>query len=111
LDAGTKKMREPIKNRLQYLTSKDGWFVPAGRILDRMQAVNSIEFSADDEFIKIINTGRQRLGGLTLLSKSHRSLCKMHEVLSPNQQGEIVVGTIEPGETLALKICTEALNG
>lgn len=106
LDPGTKQMRESIKNRLQYLAAKDGWFVPAGRILDRIQAVNNMKLFADDEFIKIINTGDQGLEGLTLIAKNQRSLCTSNEVLRPNQQGEIVVGTIEPGETLTFKICT-----
>jgi len=106
LDPETKKMRESIRSRFRYLASKDGWFVPAGRILDRIQAINTIELSSDDELMKIINTGRQGLDGLTIISKNDKSLCKMNEVLRPNQQGEIVVGTIEPGETLLFKICT-----
>jgi hypothetical protein len=105
LDSGTKKMRESIKNRLQYLASKDGWFVPAGKILDRMQAVNGLELSTDDALIKIINTGHQRLDGLTIIARNPRSLCTINEVLKPNQQGEVVVGTIEPGEMLTFKIC------
>lgn len=105
LDSGTKKIRESIKSRLRYLASKDGWFVPAGRILDRVQAVNRIELSYDDQFMVIVNTGRQRLDGLTIISQNGRNLCKTNEMLRPNWQREIVVGTIRPGETLLFKIC------
>jgi len=105
LDPGTRKIGTSIKNRLTYLASKDGWFAPAGRILDRVQAVNKIELSYGDEFMKIVNTGREKLDGLTVISQNGRSLFKGNEVLRPNRQGEIVVGTIRPGETLLFKTC------
>jgi len=102
----TRKMRESIQNRLRYLAAKDGWFVPAGKILDRVRAMQSLELSYDDESVKIVNAGSQTLDGVTILAPIGGSLCKMGEVLKPNRQGEIVVGTIRPGETLSFTICT-----
>lgn len=106
LDPEIKKMRASIQSRLRYLAAKDGWFVPAGRILDRVWAMQSLALSYDDESVTISNTGSQTLDGVTVISSTGSSLCKIGEVLRPNRQGEIVIGTIRASETLSFTICT-----
>ncbi|HUK40056.1 MAG TPA: hypothetical protein VLX11_03405 [Candidatus Acidoferrales bacterium] len=104
LDPETKKIRTAIRDRLRYLTSKNGWFVPAGTILDRVQAVQKIKLYFKRRYLRVANTGSEVVKGLTLISKKRRSLRCGHLVLNPTSGGEIVVGVIQPGETISFKI-------
>lgn len=104
LDTETRKMRDAIKNRLRYLASKNGWFVSAGKILDRVHAAYKIKLDCNHECLKIVNTGSERFEGLTVISHMGRSLARIGETLKPGRHGEIVLGTIHPGESLWFKI-------
>jgi len=103
LDSGTRKVRDAIKNRLRYLASKNGWFVSASKILDRVHAAYKIKLDCNHEFLKIVNTGSERVEGLTVISNTGRSLARIGEILKPGRHGEIVLGTIQPGEVFGSK--------
>jgi peptidoglycan/xylan/chitin deacetylase (PgdA/CDA1 family) len=100
LDPETRQMRAAIKDRLRYLASKNGWFVPAGVILDRAQAVVRLKLHQDGEFLEIVNTGDETIEGLTVISNRGRSLRKGDNFWRPQPGGEIVLGTIHSGEAL-----------
>jgi len=104
LDRGTRKMRGAIKDRLRYLASKNGWFVPAGTILDRLRAVQKINLYHNERSLRIVNNGTEKVDGLTLISSKRRSLCRGGERFSPGGCGEIALGMIGAGETLSFKI-------
>ena len=93
-----------IKDRLSYLASKNGWFVPAGTILDRVQTVQRVKLYHNKRFLRVVNTGTDKIEGLTIISNKDRSLSRGDEVLSPTGRGEIVLGPIHPGETLSFII-------
>lgn len=104
IDAETKQMRTPIMERLRYLASKNGWFVPAGVILDRVRAVHKLKLYHSKRRLKLVNTGNETIEGLTITSNTGRSLRSRNKKWTPGSRGEIVVGTIHPGETLWFKI-------
>jgi peptidoglycan/xylan/chitin deacetylase (PgdA/CDA1 family) len=104
LASETRKMRPEIKNRLRYLASKNGWFVPAGTILDRVQTIQKVKLYHNKSLLRVVNTGTERVEGLTLISNKGRSLCRGNEALNTTGRGEIVVGIIHPGETLSFNI-------
>lgn len=104
LDPKTRRMRKSIKNRLKYLVSKDGWFVPASKILDRFYAIDQIELSSNAEWLKIINKGSTAINGLTVMSHEGKKLYRNGKTLKPNKDKEIFIGVIQPSETLSFKI-------
>lgn len=104
LDAETRKMRAPIKKRLRYLASKNGWLVPAGVILDRVRAVHKLKLYHTEKSLKLVNTGSGVIDGLTLISNRNWSLRSRKKHWRPGPRGDIVLGTIHPGETLWFKI-------
>jgi hypothetical protein len=104
LDSGTRQMRGAIKDQLRYLASKNGWFVPASTILDRAQAIQKVKVYPDETSLRIVNEGGEKLEGLTILSNRGRSLCQGDHIRRAAPRGEIVVGKIDPGETLRFEI-------
>ncbi|HXQ23285.1 MAG TPA: hypothetical protein VN812_16530 [Candidatus Acidoferrales bacterium] len=106
LDLGTKRMHRPLEERLGYLASKHGWFVPASRILDRFVAVRELRLVCDEMSLRVTNPGRERMEGLTVVAPRGESLSVGDRILKPNRNRKIVVGTIGAGETLAFRIHT-----
>ena len=104
LDFGTRKMRAVIKDRLAYLAAKNGWFVPAGGILDRLHAVQKLTLHHDKYSLTIVNNGTEEVEGLTVVSYKRRSLRRGNEIFNPTGRGDIVVGLINPGETLSFDV-------
>ena len=104
LDPDTKTMRPAIKDRLRYLTSKNGWFVPAGTILDRVDAIRRLNLVYNKSHLKIVNAGSQTVEGLTLVSNRRRALRRGAQVFRPTVIGDIVTGKILPRERLEFDI-------
>ena len=104
LDANTRKMRAAITDRLKYLASKNGWFVPAGTILDRVQAIHRLKLYHDKRVLKVVNGGSENVEGLTIVSNKRRSLRRGAGVLRPATHGDIIIGPIRAGETLSFEI-------
>ena len=104
LDPETGKMRPEIKNRLEYLASKNGWFVPAGKMLDRMRTMQQVKLYHDRNFLKVANMNAETIEGLTLISNRMRSLSHRQVVFNPDAHRNIVVGRIRPGETIPFDI-------
>ena len=101
LDPETRMMRPEIQNRLNYLASQRGWFVPAGAILDRAQLVSRLKLDYNESSLKIFNPNDERIDGLTVISARLRTLRHGKDMLKPGARGEIFVGTINPRETLS----------
>ena len=83
---------------------QNGWFVPAGVILDRVRAVHKLKLYHTKKSLKLVNTGSDTIDGLTLTSNRNRSLRNREKQWHPGPRGDIVLGTIHPGETLWFKI-------
>jgi hypothetical protein len=50
--------------------------------------------------LKLVNMGSDAIDGLTLISNRNRSLRNREKQWHPGRQGDVVLGTIHPGETL-----------
>jgi hypothetical protein len=104
LDPQTREMRSAIKNRLGYLAAKRAWLAPAGEILDRTLAIGRLRLYQSRTVLKIVNPGAARIDGLTILSRRRRALKYADKTWRPTSRGDMVIGTIHPGETLSLTI-------
>jgi len=104
LDVETREMRPAIKERLRYLASKNGWFIPAGVILDRLQAIHQLKLYHNERRLKLVNTGSSTIEGLTVTSNRGRGLRNLRKSWKPGRRGEMVLGAIHPGETLWFNI-------
>lgn len=85
LDPNTRQMRDDIQQRLRYLADKGGWFVPAGEILDRARAIDSLQVVRQGHRIALTNTSEIELTDVSLRS--------------PGRETPFVVGALRPGET------------
>jgi hypothetical protein len=104
LDPETRRIRSSIENRLRYLASKRGWFAPASAILDRTAAMSGLKLYRSGARLTIGNRGRERIDGVTILSKRRRALTKDGRMWHPDAHGEIVIGTVLPGAALSFTI-------
>lgn len=59
LDPATNAMRSEIRQRLESIASRPGWFAPASVILDRAKAVSQVTIQESDRYIHLINHGSQ----------------------------------------------------
>lgn len=107
LDPQTRKMRAPLQDRLRYLSSKAGWFVPAGEILDRVHAVEGMRLSCDGPTLRVENANAQRVDRLVIMSRTGKSLVRDGRVLPPNASNQIVIESVRPSETLSFGVQQE----
>jgi hypothetical protein len=59
LDPSTNAMRSDIRQRLESIASRPGWFAPASVILDRALAVSQVTIQESDRSIHLVNHGTQ----------------------------------------------------
>lgn len=105
LDVTTRKMREPLRERLRYLASKNGWFAPAGRILDRLLLMKNVSLQRTGKHVRIQNRNPVSVDSITLISSAKAGLCGARQVFRPSSSGDIVLGSIRSGEILDFTIC------
>lgn len=107
LDKKTRKMRKKLEKRLHYLASKDGWFVPAGKILDRFKVMRNIflSYNIRDKWLKVTNVNPFTVDKVTLISQENRWLKRIKgEVIKTNDDHEIILDSILPFETISFSI-------
>jgi hypothetical protein len=104
LDPATRRMRQPIVERLRYLTSKAGWFAPASQILDRARAVAGIELGISGQTLQVRNAGPTRLDEVAIASPARTHLARDGHRLERDELGQGIIGTLAPRSTLALEI-------
>lgn len=104
---------ENVKKKLLYLSKqKEGWFVPAGDLLDRLLAVKDININIEGKAIKIKNNNKQKIKGITLMSGPGMEFIDASgKVLVTNKEGELVLGNFAPQEvkTITAKAGLRAL--
>lgn len=104
LDPYTRKMRAPLEDRLRYLSSKAGWFAPAGEILDRVCAVEGIRLSCNGAALHVENTNAQRVESLVIVSHARKSLVRDGRILQPDATNQIVIESVGPLEKLVFGV-------
>jgi hypothetical protein len=84
---------------------KDGWFVPVSEILDRLLLVKNIHLIQNKNLLILINDNESKVNGLTLLIGSKNRLEQINgAIYKSNKDGEIVIETMRPYETLVFFI-------
>ena len=73
LDTHTNAMRSDIRQRLESIASRPGWFAPAGVILDRDRAISHVTIQESHQCIHLVNHGSQSIDD-GLLMDSNREL-------------------------------------
>lgn len=110
LDPQTRQPREAIRKRLEYIAKKDGWFAPAGEILDRYEAMQKVSLAYGDNWVKLVNSNSFAIDGVTLISRDDRPLYRNGRSLSPNGQQEIIVGSLAAHETVAFALTEQGVK-
>jgi hypothetical protein len=79
---------------------KDGWFVPAGVLLDRLKVIKDVKISYKKNQILVTNVGNATVQGITLLTRPGILFTeKDGSTLETNAEGEITVGDLIPLQT------------
>jgi peptidoglycan/xylan/chitin deacetylase (PgdA/CDA1 family) len=105
LDAKTERMREPLRDRLRYIASKNGWFVPAGTILDRIALMKNVLFHKEGTHIRIENRNIVAVTSVAVIPPDDSSLCRSDAIFRRGPPGDIPIGSIRRGEVLDFEIC------
>lgn len=90
---------------------KDGWFVPASTLLDRLLLMKNIVISDTGGALTVSNLNASPVPGVTLMVNPESALYD-HEGRSvrSNEEGEIVIGDLLPYSVLALYRNEEILS-
>ena len=105
LDASTRQMREPLRQRLRYVASKNGWFAPAGQILDRRLQMQDLSLRISGSTVRIQNRNARAVDSVSVIAPSGAALCRGGKTFLPVRSGDILLGDIRAGETLEFTIC------
>jgi hypothetical protein len=105
LDVATQKMREPLRERLRYLAHKNGWFAPAGRILDRLLLMKNVSLHRTGKHVRIENRNPVTVDSISVISSAKAGLCGAGQVFRPSSSGDIVLGNMRSGQILDLTVC------
>lgn len=101
---GSYVVNNTTKIQLEKLSKqKDGWFVPASEILDRLLAMKNVVVHDAGNTILVSNTNDFPVSGVTLMTKPERILYgDTGDVYKANSEGEILIGELNNREVLPL---------
>jgi hypothetical protein len=102
LDEETMKIRKDIEERLSAISSYHVWLETASNILNRFKLIDDLILVVSHRFITIVNPNNVEIKGLTIISKNSKKLYRNSEMLTVNSRGKIVLGDINPLETIVL---------
>jgi hypothetical protein len=90
-----------FKRKIEKLTQqRDGWFVPASTILDRLLLMKKVRITDVENAIFITNFNDCRVHGVTVLDYPHKMFVNSKGVAyKANEEGEIILEDLNPGET------------
>lgn len=103
---GTYILDEDIKNELEYLSKqKEGWFVPAGILLDRLSEIKNIQVTRSGDVIRLKNLNDKSVDAITLVSAPNISYKEDGGIeMNANEEGEIILAGLKPQEVKAITI-------
>ena len=95
---------EVFKDRIEKLAGdKQGWFVPASEILDRLLLMKNVNVFSVDNGITIVNSNSEKVDGITLISKDQSTLYDSNgKTFLQNREGEIILDEIKANSSLTL---------
>jgi len=82
---------------------KDGWFVPASVVLDRLLLMKNVSLINTKNAFIVVNANKYLAEGVTILVHPKEVLFNLKgERFEANEEGEIILGDLKPGESVAL---------
>lgn len=97
------ELKEDFIERMKYIASLNGWFVPATKILDRLLMIKALQLIDDGDTVVVINKGDEDIHGLTLICKKIGQLYDSKDrVLYANNEGKIIIDVLPSRSTLTL---------
>jgi len=99
---GTYKVNDETKKQLTKLAGhKDGWFVPASELLDRLLVMKNITINDKKSAVIVSNSNDFPVLSVTLLTKPGVTLYDSQErKYAANEDGEIIISKIDPKEAV-----------
>jgi hypothetical protein len=101
---GVYRLNEDFKRQMVKISQqKDGWFVPASVLLDRLLLMKNVLLNTTYNSVTVVNTNTVSVEGLTMLSKPGEVFYDIRgRKLKANDEGEIVVGDLGPCQSVTL---------
>jgi hypothetical protein len=98
------KLNGTFTNRIKTLTQqKDGWFVPATTLLDRLLLMKEVKIKISNNAFYVTNFNSCNVDGVTLLVQPNGVLYNGKGIpMKANEEGEIILESMKPGETYIL---------
>ncbi|MBE9569189.1 MAG: hypothetical protein IMF11_01060, partial [Proteobacteria bacterium] len=97
LDQTFKKQMEKIAQE------RDGWFVPASELLDRLLLMKNVTLTTTENAFLVANLNSCVVAGVTVLVRPGEVLYDVCETrLEANDEAEIILGDLKPGEAVLL---------
>jgi hypothetical protein len=97
LDQTFKKQMEKIAQE------RDGWFVPASELLDRLLLMKNVTLTTSKNAFLVANLNSCVVAGVTVLVHPNEVLFNSRGIsMAANEEGEIVLESLKPGETYIL---------
>ena len=103
-DGGTYVLDEQFKRQLESIsTQKDGWFVPASVLLDRLLAIKNVTLVVKENALIVANSNPFPVEGITLLVPRDVVLEDLDgRKFRGNEEGEIVLRTLAGNQSITL---------
>lgn len=101
---GSYKLDEYFRNQIEKIANqKDGWFVPASVLLDRLLVMKNVSlFDTDTAFI-ITNSSNYPVQGITLLVSPGMVLYDSYKnTYTANNEGEVVIDSIDSNKSVTI---------
>ena len=97
-------LNEVFKDRMEKLAGdKQGWFVTASEILDRLLLLKNVNVFQIENGIIIANSNSETVYGITLLQNTNDCLYDSNgKIYEPNEEGEIILNEIKSYSALTL---------
>ena len=98
------KLNATFKSRIKTLTrQKDGWFVPASTLLDRLLLMKKVKLTVNGSELFVTNFNHVDVDSITVLVQPNEVLYNPKSIqMKANGEGEIVLKSLKPGETSML---------
>ena len=96
-DDGSYVIDPEVESCLRYLSEKkDGWFVPAGSLLERLLAFKNVVLLETRSSVTVANVNSFKIPGVTLLGTAGETLYDhVGKAYTANEEGEIIIGDLK----------------
>jgi hypothetical protein len=103
-ETGVYRLDGVFKKQIEKLAQqKDGWFVPASVILDRLLLMKNVNLFTTENTLVIVNSNISNVDGITLLMKPGEVFYNSYgNKFETNDEGEIILENLKPGEAVTL---------